>query len=57
MDPRDDALSWALTILEQEMKNRAYGAITIILEAGVIVRAKVERSEKPPERRRLQAHG
>lgn len=55
--PRQDVLTWAMSIVEQEMRNGAYGQITIILEAGQIVRAKVERSEKPPEKRQLVAHG
>lgn len=40
-------LEWAAEIIAKEASAGTYGTITIHLEAGTIVRARIERSEMP----------
>ena len=42
--------NWACGVLKREIENGTFGAITITMQKGLIVGAKVEKSEKPPTR-------
>lgn len=41
-------LAWAASLIEREQKDHSHARIEVHIEAGVITRAKVERSERPP---------
>jgi hypothetical protein len=47
-DHEQQAFQWAMGLIQQAMRNGAYGRVTVILEAGQVVRAQVETQEKPP---------
>ena len=42
--------NWASDILRREIENGTFGSVTFIMQDGLIVTAKVEKSEKPPQR-------
>lgn len=46
----DSPYAWASGILRREIEGGTFGAITFTLQNGLIVGAKVEKSEKPPQR-------
>ena len=46
----DSPYNWASGILRREIEGGTFGAITFTLQDGLIVGAKVEKSEKPPQR-------
>ena len=48
-------LKWAASLIATEQRNRSYAQITVHIEAGRITRAKVERSEKPPNLQSVDA--
>lgn len=49
-DKKSDAerREWAAGIIEREQNNGIYGAVTVHLEAGRIVRVSIASSELPP---------
>lgn len=46
----DAPYNWASGVLKREIENGTFGAITFTMQNGLIVGAKVEKSEKPPSR-------
>lgn len=45
----DDALRWAVSLIEEAIAKGSYGQVTVVLEAGKVVRAKVEVQQRPPD--------
>ena len=44
----ESPFNWASAILRREIEDGTFGAITFTMQNGLIVGAKVEKSEKPP---------
>ena len=47
MTDKRKLLAWAAAIIDREQQAGAYGQVSVILEAGKIVRVETRRTEKP----------